>query len=252
MVAYIASVLQPYYQIIITANGIEALAQLQALTELPQLIISDVMMPAMDGFTLLDKLKAHETFCRIPVIMLTALADTRNMLKALHTGVDDYMTKPFISSELIARAGNLINNALERTRMAEQDLLELQQAAPTVDGNDTDELITINPSPADMLWLQEVEMLVRKYTGRKDLNLAILSYDMAISERQLFRRIKSITGLTPNKYIRNIRLQIAREAIESGKYRTITEIAYAAGFETPAYFSKLFKEHYGRDVNDLL
>ncbi|HEK19491.1 MAG TPA: AraC family transcriptional regulator, partial [Bacteroidetes bacterium] len=69
---------------------------------------------------------------------------------------------------------------------------------------------------------------------------------------QLNRRIKQITGLTPNKYVRTIRLQIAREAIESGKYRTVAEISYLAGFETPAYFSKLFKEHYGRDVNDIL
>ena len=88
--------------------------------------------------------------------------------------------------------------------------------------------------------------------GKTDLTLAALSYELAISERQLFRRIKSITGLTPNKYIRAIKLQIVREAIESGRYRTIAEVSYAAGFDTPAYFGKLFKEHYGRDVNELL
>lgn len=107
-------------------------------------------------------------------------------------------------------------------------------------------------SPSDLLWLTELEALVRRYTGKTDLNLAMLSFDMAISERQLFRRIKAITGLTPNMYIRSIRLQVACEAIESGKYRTIAEISYAAGFKTPTYFRKLFKKYYSRDVNDLL
>jgi signal transduction histidine kinase/DNA-binding response OmpR family regulator len=254
MAGYVSGILHPHYQVLTARNGIEALELLHNLDELPQLIISDVMMPGMDGFTLLEKLKEHPAYYRIPVIMLTALADSRNKLKALQTGVDDYLTKPFIANELLARAANLIGNALERTRMAEQDLRELLQATHTDTENTIDDEPTeaITSSPADMRWLSEVEVLVRKYTGHKDLNIAILSYDMAISERQLFRRIKAITGLTPNKYIRNIRLQIAREAIESGKHRTVAEVSYAAGFDTPAYFSKLFKEHYGRDVNDLL
>ena len=95
-------------------------------------------------------------------------------------------------------------------------------------------------------------LFLGKSAGKRNLDIASISYEMAISERQLFRNIKRITGLTPNKYIRSVRLQIAREAIESGKYKTLSEISYVAGFETPAYFSKLFKELYGRDVNDLI
>ncbi|MDB5143674.1 MAG: rhaS [Mucilaginibacter sp.] len=104
----------------------------------------------------------------------------------------------------------------------------------------------LSVSKADLTWLSELEDQVRRHTGKTDLNLAILSLAMAISERQLFRRIKAITGLTPNKYIRTIRLQIAREAIESGRYRTIAEISYVAGFASPAYFAKLFKAYYGK------
>jgi len=107
-------------------------------------------------------------------------------------------------------------------------------------------------SAADQVWLSEFERLVRKYTGKIDLNISLLSSEMAISERQLFRRIKTIMGVTPNQYMRVIRLQLAMEAIESGKYRTVSEISHVAGFETPAYFSKLFKEIYYLNVGELL
>jgi PAS domain S-box-containing protein len=104
----------------------------------------------------------------------------------------------------------------------------------------------------DQVWLAEFEALVRKYTVGFGLNLNMLSNELAISERQLFRRIKTIMGVTPNQYIRVIRLQQAMEAIESGKFRTVAEISYAAGFETPGYFSKLFKEIYNVNVKELL
>jgi DNA-binding response OmpR family regulator len=253
MAQYISSVIQPYYQVVTAGNGKEALDELRKLIKLPELIISDVMMPEMDGFTLLDHLKQDNAFCRIPVIMLTALGDSQNKLKALNIGVDDYLTKPFISSELLARAKNLINNAAERSGFSPQDEQEFSGLKNSEDNiPDVVPAKTEHVSPSDLLWLTGVAAAVRKHVGKTDLNMSILSDELALSERQLFRRIKSITGLAPNRYIRDIRLQIAREAIESGRYRTIAEISYIAGFDTPAYFSKLFKEHYGRDVNELL
>lgn len=107
-------------------------------------------------------------------------------------------------------------------------------------------------SIADQLWLYELETLVRKYIGKVDLSIVLLSSEMGLSERQLHRRIKNTTGVTPNNYIRRIRLYMSMEAINSGKYRTVAEISYIAGFETPAYFRKLFKEFYGRDVAELM
>ena len=107
-------------------------------------------------------------------------------------------------------------------------------------------------SPADQAWLSEFEMLVRKLTGKIDLNIRRLSNELAMSERQLFRRIKHIMGITPNQYVRAIRLRMAMEAIEHGKCRTVSEIAYIAGFDTPAYFSKIFKEVYGVEVTTLI
>lgn len=111
---------------------------------------------------------------------------------------------------------------------------------------------SIDFSPSDKTWLSEFEALVRKYTGKKDLKISMLSNEMAMSERQLYRRINTIMGVTPNMLIRIIRLELAKEAIETGKHRTVSEIAHAAGFETPGYFRKLFKEIYCRDVAELL
>jgi PAS domain S-box-containing protein len=107
-------------------------------------------------------------------------------------------------------------------------------------------------SIVDQLWLYQLETLVRKYIGKHDLGIVLLSSEMGLSERQLHRRIKSATNLTPNNYIRRIRLLMSMEAINSGRYRTVAEISYIAGFETPAYFRKLFKEFYGRDVLEFL
>jgi signal transduction histidine kinase/DNA-binding response OmpR family regulator len=251
MARYIASVLNPTHTLIIASNGVEALSMLNTMQQLPQLIISDVMMPEMDGFTLLQTLKQNDTFCTIPVIMLTALTDNQHKLKALNIGVDDYLTKPFLTDELVARVTNLISNAAARFEVSNPAMIVISE-----NNNEAvlqaEEAEIIRVSPADLLWLSELEAEVRKHVGKTDLNLYMLSDAIAISERQLFRRIKAITGLTPNKYIRTIRLQIAREAIESGRYRTIAEVSYVAGFETPAYFAKLFKEYYGREVGELL
>jgi len=109
-----------------------------------------------------------------------------------------------------------------------------------------------DPSQSDQHWLNEFERVVRKYAGKLDMNLNLISDDLALSERQLFRRVDRILGITPNKLVRIIRLQLAWEAIGSGKYRTITEIANIAGYNSRAHFSKLFKEIYGIEVSELL
>ena len=241
MANYISTILAPQYNLTFANNGKEAVQLLKEMEQIPSLIISDVMMPEMDGFAFLKLIKQDNIFCRIPVVMLTAITDDASKHKALNIGVDDYITKPFNSRELLARVNNLINNVSKRSNDIELDDKKVIITNKTVE-----------ISPIDLVWLKELETLIRKNTGKKELDIATISYSMAISERQLFRNIKRITGLTPNKYIRTVRLQIAREAIDSGKYKTLAEIAYITGFETPAYFSKLFKEFYGRDVHELL
>jgi PAS domain S-box-containing protein len=105
---------------------------------------------------------------------------------------------------------------------------------------------------ADRIWLNNFEQVVKKYIGKMDLSVTLLSDELAMSERQLFRRVKRVAGITPNRLIRNIRLEAAFFAISTGKYTTLAEISNIAGFNTPAYFNKLFREVYGFDVLDLL
>lgn len=106
--------------------------------------------------------------------------------------------------------------------------------------------------PADQILLNDIEAVIRKYIGRVDLNMSLISNELHISERQLFRRVRQILSITPNKFVKIIRFKMATEAIATGKYGTLAEISNIAGFETPAYFSKLFSETYGINVLDVL
>ena len=107
-------------------------------------------------------------------------------------------------------------------------------------------------SYADQKWLGQLETIIRKYIGKIEVNLDLLSAELAMSERQLFRRVKTTMGLTPNKYIRIVRFQLAQEALEKDKKHSLLEISRIAGFKTPGYFKKLFKEVYGVDISDVL
>ncbi|MFC0515250.1 helix-turn-helix domain-containing protein [Mucilaginibacter angelicae] len=154
--------------------------------------------------------------------------------------------------EEFSRASFIFNNKIEE-RIAPAQNGELTNGVKFNVFTDGRSLKPISElSIADQLWLYELETLVRKYIGKVDLSIVLLSSEMGLSERQLHRRIKNTTGVTPNNYIRRIRLHMSMEAINSGKYRTVSEISYIAGFETPAYFRKLFKEFYGRDVAEFL
>ena len=151
-----------------------------------------------------------------------------------------------IESEQLVFA--IAKNITPRKKLEEQ-----QRIAGILTNSDLQKrTIETDYSEADQAWLSEFELLVRQYASGFGLNLNMLSNQLAISERQLFRRIKMIMGITPNQYIRVIRLQLAKEAIKSGKFRTVAEISYAIGFETPGYFSKIFKEIYAIDVKELL
>ena len=132
----------------------------------------------------------------------------------------------------------------------------LRKSEPISEGKDF-KLVISRPGegaglfPADQIWLNDLEIIIKKYIGKIDLTNSLLSNELVISERQLFRRIKSILGITPNKFVQVIRFKLASEAIATGKYNTLAQISNIAGFDTPAYFSKLFKEIYGVNVLDL-
>lgn len=196
---------------------------------LPDLILSDIMMPVMDGFELLHQLKSNERWQTIPVVMLTARSDQADKLTALRIGVDDYLVKPFDTNELVVR----INNLLERARLRQ----------PSKEEEETPEGPAIGKEAQQ--WLKKVETIVLEQLHHSDFNLEKLAAELFISKRQLQRRLKAATGLTAHNYLREIKLHQARRIIEQGECETLAELSYAVGFTDPHYFSTLYQKRFG-------
>ncbi|MEN0004494.1 MAG: response regulator, partial [Bacteroidota bacterium] len=242
MQTLLTDLLEEHYQLKVVNNGLEAWQLLQEHPDFAaqlHLILADIMMPEMDGYTLLDKLKSDEQLSRIPVVMLTARAAEDDKLKALRMGVDDYLIKPFSTDELLARVSNLIQNYYQRKQFLAientNSSIPEQQATPS----------------ADQLWLENLERLITNAIDKKiDLSATYLASQMALSDRQLRRRIQAATGLNTNTYIAEIKLQMARRLLEDKTYRTIAEVAYATGFNTPSYFTKRYNQRFGKAPKD--
>ncbi|PHN05472.1 hypothetical protein CRP01_15875 [Flavilitoribacter nigricans DSM 23189 = NBRC 102662] len=235
MQTLLLSILEDRYTCRLCNNGAEAWALLQPTGSARsiRLIISDVMMPEMDGYALLDRIKASPELEAIPIIMLTARTDEPDKLRALRMGVDDYLGKPFSASELLVRIDNLISRYQYRLDYQEETSVD----SP--------------PPSANQRWLQEIEQLILEAVDKKiELNVNYLTHHLNLSGRQLLRRLKSLTGLTTNQYIQEIKLQYARTLLEEQTFYTVAEVAYASGFNTPKYFSKAYEKRFGkRPVN---
>ena len=236
MQAFIQELLQSFANTILANNGREALEILKEKNHNINLIISDVMMPEMDGFTFLEIIKNENQWQLIPTIMLTARADISDKLNALTIGVDDYLIKPFEPEELIARVKNILEN------------IDLRKEKDTTNGtlDKEDEPVLETLESADIKWLKELEILAFDKVTSPNFNIGQLAYEMAIGERQLNRKVKKITGLTPGNYLKEIKLQKARQFLESKAYSTVAEISYEVGFNTPQYFSKIYKIRFGK------
>jgi YesN/AraC family two-component response regulator len=191
------------------------------------------MMPIMDGFEFLEKVKAHDKWRGLPFIMLTARAETYTRLNALRIGVDDYLLKPFDEEELFVRVKNLLGNYRERKIFIEEEALD-------------ESIASIEPivSAADQQWLEQTEKLILKEMNNPIFSNDYLAELLSINRNVLYEKIKSLTGLTPTKYIRVICLQKAKNLLAQGK--TIKEISYEVGFQKPEYFSKMFKKQFGK------
>ncbi len=229
--SYMELLLSEEYEVIATQNGKEALEWLKdGSNRQPSLIISDIMMPVMDGITLLKELKSTDEFRHIPVVMLTAQKHTDVKIDALRIGVDDYLTKPFEVQELLARVRNLIENTTLRIT-----------ASPTVKVAKSDKTITA----FDIQWLQTVEDKILENISDNKFTLNHLAAEMSVSTRTLQLKIKAITGQTPKKYQRSIQLHQARKLLKNGDIKTVSELSYQLGFEDQHYFSMLYKKEFG-------
>lgn len=250
MQEYIQFVLQTHFNVLIAPNGKLGLEILETQATDIELIISDVMMPVMNGYEFVEKVKEDSRFATIPVIMLTALNDVKSKLKGLRIGIDDYLLKPFVEEELIARIENLIANNSNK--------IEFQLAEKTIDtvtANPSDTLSTevlIDINKADLLWLENLEEIVQLKLTVTDYTIDDLAFDLAISRSALYRKLKAVTGLTPNSYFKEVRLNTALLYLENNQYSSVKAVAYEVGFKDEKYFSREFKKRFGKNPSEYL
>ncbi len=245
---FVCQLLAPKYNILIAQNGAEGLKKIEENHREIDLILSDIMMPEVDGLTLLKEVKSNESWKSIPVIMLTALAAERDKLKALRIGVDDYLVKPFSVTELLVRVKNVLYNYYQRKLILEEDVTLLPTTSTTAQIEGVESIIVENED----VWLREVENLIIESMSDEIISIEKLAQQSFLSPRQLRRRIKLATGLTTNKFIREVQLRVARDILEEGNVLTVKEVAYQTGFEQAGTFSKLFKKRFGKLPSDYL
>lgn len=238
---FVCRLLNEKYKVLSTKNGAEGLALIETQHATIDLIVSDVMMPEVDGFTLLQKVKSNTIWQRIPVIMLTALAGERDKLKALTIGVDDYLTKPFSVTELMVRVQNILYNYHQR-RLLRASL----KIDTTAEEKNSTPIITQNNQIDDKQWIENLEAWIIESLENKVPSVDDIADSVYLSSRQLSRKVKLLTGLSPAKFVKEIQLQMARKQLEDGLVLSVSGLAYDCGFNLPSTFSKLFKKRFGK------
>lgn len=244
---FITQILSTKYRVLIARNGLEGLELLQTTSDPIDLIISDVMMPKMDGFEMLHQIKTLAKWAYTPMIMLTARAAEQDKLQALTIGIDDYLTKPFSVEELKVRIKNLLTNTLHRKAALEEqpEFTKVDQSKLETTKEQAAES-TSHLKEADLTWVKELENLMLAEIDNELISISDFAKKLHLSERHLSRKLKQITGMSPAKMLKMVRLKSARAQLESGKFKTVKEVAYATGFQTVGNFSKSYKKEYGK------
>ena len=224
---YLKDNLKGQYKVEEATNGKEGWEKIKLLN--PDLVVSDIMMPLMDGVELARKIKSETLTAHIPVILLTAMGSEEKQLEGLKVGVNDYITKPFTFEILASRIRNLL---------AQQELLQ-KRFQKQIEVNPGEVTIT----PVDEKFLKQALEVVEKNMDNPEFSVENFSNDMYMNRVTLYRKILSITGRTPIDFIRSIRLKRAAQLLEKSGM-SVAEIAYEVGFNSPKNFSKFFKEEF--------
>jgi signal transduction histidine kinase/ligand-binding sensor domain-containing protein/DNA-binding response OmpR family regulator len=231
---YIKDSLTNNYQIEEASNGEQGIKKSEQI--IPDLIISDIMMPEMDGNELTRRIKNDERTSHIPVILLTAKSQQESKIEGLETGADDYITKPFDTKELQVRIKNLITI---RKRLYEKysrgDYVWKKKKISSLDER----------------FMNKVTEVIENHISEEDFNIEQFSKEIGMSRVQLYRKLKALSGKSASHYIRSVRLFKARKMLQENQ-SNISEIAYSVGFSTPQYFTKCFKEEFGYLPSDLI
>jgi DNA-binding response OmpR family regulator len=225
---FIGSVLTANYQVIEAANGEEGVKL--GLERIPDLVITDLMMPLMNGYQVCTSLKSNEKTSHIPVVMLTAKSDVDSRIAGLETRTDAYLSKPFDQRELLATIENLI--ALRRQLQDKYDQGNIWHT-------------NSNSLPSmEQIFLEKIKRSVEAHLDDERYSVDQLGDEIGMSRVQLHRKLKGLTGQSPGELIRVFRLQHAFELLKQ-KVGTVSEVAYMVGFSNPNSFSTSFSKHFG-------
>lgn len=233
MSQFIRYLLQDKYNIIEARNGKEGMEM--ALERQPDLIITDYMMPVMDGMKMAAQLRSDVSTSHIPIIILSAKTDEESKIQGLHFGIDDYMDKPFSADILRARIANILK---KREELQERYRLRYLKDAKddTRQGNDMNE--------ADRQFMERVTDLLEKNISNGDLGVNDVASMLGMSRSVYFKKLKALTGLGPNEYLKSLRMRCAASLLNTGLY-SMSDIAFKVGINDSHYFSKCFKAEYG-------
>lgn len=222
------SYLKNEYEISEAENGKEAINQ--AKNSPPDLIISDILMPQTDGFTLCEVLKNDKGTCHIPIIMLTGLSSDEDQINALDIGADDYLTKPVKKKILLARVKTILQNR-NIWKQKYQDLNIIYDSSSIAEEQDE-------------FFLKRVIEIIEENLASKDFHVEDLANELCMSSKQLSRKLKSINQQTPNSFIRKVRLRKALQLLQSQKF-SVKEVSFMVGFDSVRYFREKFKAEVG-------
>lgn len=231
---YLRVLLSDHYYVIEASDGQNGLRL--AKESVPDLIVSDVMMPVMDGLTFCSKIKEDEVTSHIPVILLTARSEESQRIEGYEHGADAYLTKPFSAHLLLARISNLLQARRQRKNMDAKNVLsaEFIQAE----------------APGERMFLERFKKVAKSHIGNANLRMDDLGSELSLSKVQMYRKVKALTGKTPAEVLREMRMQKAYSLLKQTD-KTISEVAAEVGFAIPGYFSARFKKQFGINPTEL-
>nr|WP_295870315.1 hybrid sensor histidine kinase/response regulator transcription factor [uncultured Chitinophaga sp.] len=243
ILAFNREVLEKDYHVVVSTNGSEGWKT--AVDLIPDIIVSDVMMPGMDGYTLCSQLKSDERTNHIPVILLTAMSSSSQQLSGLQKGADVYLTKPFSIQVLALHISNLLSLREKIHQRLMKQLVFPSEGQTDDEEQQQEETTAVIEDP----FLLKVIAVIEENMDEPDFNVDAISRKLAISRPVLYKKLNMLTGLTVNDFIRAIRMKKATLYLDSAEYN-ISEVAYKVGYSDPKYFSREFKKHFGKSPRD--
>ena len=234
ILTYISGLLKKHYKVYSTDNGSDGIDL--AKRKYPDLIISDIMMDGIDGYALCKQIKQNISTSHIPVILLTAKKGIESKIKGLETGADAYIEKPFNVKLLLTQVAELIKHREK-----------LKTRYSLINSGHKD----ISPTTIDEKFLKEVIAIIGQHIQDAQLTVDTIADEMKISHDQLYRKIRSLSGMSANQFIRLTRLKKAIAMLQKGSYN-VSEVGYQVGFNSPSYFAKCFKDEFGKSPTEFV